>query len=181
MTLIVTSYEVKELAGLNKNIEDRKIRPWIEMAQSDLRSIVGDDGYAAIIASLTVPVAAYTTLVDEYVKPFLAYKTRQIGTISMWGEMDRNGGFLRKGDSYEPLDSKGLGMVKSDARDLAENSQKMMMDYVKDNETDFTWYAALCTPSQQPYTGGVITRLTRRYRIGEEDYPRDGYPDCCDY
>ena len=181
MTLIITSYEAKELSGLNKNIEDRKLRPWIEMAQSDLRSTVGEDGYAAIIASLTVPTAAYTALVDGYVKPFLAYKTKQLGAMSLWSEADRNGFFVRKGESYEPLDSKGMGMMKADARDLAENSKKLMMDYVKDNETDFTWYAELCTPSQQPYTGGVITRMSDHYRIGDEGYPTDGYPNgCCD-
>ena len=54
MTLIITSAEVKTTAGLNKNIEDRKLRPWIELAQNDLRTNIGEEGYAAVVAWLTV-------------------------------------------------------------------------------------------------------------------------------
>ena len=180
MILLITSAEVKTIAGLNKNVEDRKLRPWIEMAQTDLRKNIGEDGYAALIAWIATPSAPYTALMDGYVKPFLAYKVRQIGAVSLWSEADRNGTFTRSGESYQSDSARTLGMVKADARDLAESWFATMMEYIKDNETDFTWYAELKPQGQRPYTGGVITRLTDRCRDGE-GYHVDGYPDnCCD-
>jgi len=182
MILIITSAEVKTTAGLNKNIEDRKLRPWIELAQNDLRTNIGEDGYAAVVAWLTVPTTPYTTWVEGYVKPFLAYKVRQLSAVSLWKEADRNGNFERRGESYKSADKSDLGIEKSDARDLAESWFSMMMNYVKDHATDFPWYAELKPQGQRPYTGGVITRLTDRCRDGEGYYNGDGYPDeCCDH
>lgn len=179
MTLIITSAEVKTEAGLNKNIEDRKLLPWINMAQLDLKSNIGTTGYDAVIAALTTPVAAYTTLIDDYIKPFLAFKVRQIGAVSLFAEADRNGTNKRIGMTYEPVTGKELGMMKADARDLAESYLKLLLDYLTENAATFTWWTAggCENTSQRPYTGGVITRIDQwQTPYGDGYYPRDGYP-----
>lgn len=183
---LITSAEVKELSGLNKNIEDRKITSWIMPAQMCLRSAIGKDGYDAIIATLTTPDADYDTLIDDYVKPYLAAQVERMTPIPMAAEADRNGSFEREGETYRPASLRMLGMMNATARDQAEIRRDMMLQYIYDERATFTWWStSACGNQRTNYSGGVITRIDAS-QIPESMYPVDGYPvtgyqnECCE-
>lgn len=179
---LVTAAEVKELTGINKNVEDRKIVSWIMPAQECLRSSIGKDGYDAIIATLTTPDSDYDTLIDDYVKPYLAAQVERMTPIVMAAEADRNGSFEREGETYRPASLRMLGMMNATARDQVEIRRDMMLRYIYDNRATFTWWAQSCSTN---YSGGVITRIDAS-QIPENSYPVDGYPltgypnECCE-
>lgn len=174
---LITALEVKELSGLNKNIEDRKIVPWIMPAQECLRSAIGKDGYDAIIATLTTPDADYDTLIDDYVKPYLAAQVERMAPVPMLAEADRNGTFERDGDTYRTVSRETLGLMNAVARDQAEIRREMMARYIYDNRATFTWWSTSCRTN---YSGGVITRIDRS-QMSDDQWPVDGYPnECCD-
>lgn len=174
---LITSQEVKTLAGMNDNVEDRKITPWIIPAQECLRSAIGKDGYDAIIATLTTPDTDYDTLIADYVKPYLAAQVERMAPIPMSAEADRNGTFQRNGETYNSVGMEVLGMMNATARDQAEMRRELMLRYIYDNRTTFTWWSTSCRTN---YSNGVITRIDRS-QLSEDNYPVDGYPDrCCD-
>ena len=177
LTLLISSQEVKDLQGLNKNIEDRKLSRWIVPAQMALRSAIGKDGYDAIVAEAAAPDADYEALIEDYVKPYLAAQVERMSPIPLTAESDRNGSFEREGDTYRPVSHKTLGLMNASARDMAEILRDVMLRYIYDERAVFTWYNASCRTN---YSNGVITR-TDRSQYNEDPYPLDGYPnECCD-
>lgn len=178
LTLLISSTEVKTLAGLNENVEARKIVPWIIPAQQCLRSAIGKDGYEAILAEAAAPNADYTTLIEDYVKPYLAAQVARMSGIPMAPEADRNGTFEREGETYRPASMKALSMLNASMRDLSEITRDMMLLYIYDERATFTWWNASCNTTN--YSGGVITRIDRA-QLSEDQWPVDGYPnECCD-
>lgn len=178
---LISTEEVIEMAGLNKNIEDRKVVQWIMPAQMCLRSAIGKDGYDAVIATLTTPDADYDVLIDDYIKPYLAAQIERMAPIPMAAEADRNGTFQRNGETYSSVSMKTLGMMNATARDQAEIRRDMMFQYIYDERETFTWWSTSgCANYRTNYSGGVITRIDRSQR-SDEEWPLDGYPsNCCD-
>ena len=177
---LISTEDVIELAGLNKNIEDRKIVQWIMPAQMCLKSTIGKDGYDAIIATLTTPDSDYDVLIDDYVKPYLAAQVERMSPIPMTAEADRNGTFVRNGETYNSVGMTTLGMMNATARDQAEIRRDMMLDYIWENRATFTWATTSCGCQRTSYSNGVIDRIDRS-QLPDDQYPVDGYPtQCCD-
>ncbi len=176
---LISTEEVIELAGLNENIEDRKITQWIIPAQRCLRSAIGKDGYDAVIATLTTPDSDYDLLISDYIKPYLAAQIERMSPVPMTAEADRNGTFQREGETYRTVGMKTLGMMNATARDQAEIRRDLMLQYIYDNRETFTWWStSACGNQRTNYSNGVITRIDRSQR-SDEDWPVDGYPDNC--
>lgn len=177
---LITSAEVKELAGMNKNVEDRKITSWIIPAQMCLRSAIGKDGYDAVIETLTTPDADYDDLISEYIKPYLAAQIERMAPVPMTAEADRNGTFVRNGETYSSVNMNTLGMMNATARDQAEIRRDLMLQYIYDNRETFDWWdSSGCGNGRTNYSNGVITRIDRS-QLPDDPYPVDGYPnDCC--
>lgn len=176
---LITSDEVKTMAGLNDNIEARKIVPWIIPAQMCLRSAIGSEGYDAVIATLTTPDSDYDLLKSDYIKPYLAAQITRMSPIPLASEADRNGTFERQGETYRPVSKSTMGMMNASARDMSEILRDVMLQYIYDNRDTFTWWDGSCNTTN--YSGGVITRIDHSQMSDEYYLPTDGYPDeCCD-
>lgn len=175
LTMLISAEEVRTVAGLNKNIEDRKILPWIPLAQNALRSTIGKDGYDAIVAQSASPDADYETLIEDYVKPYLANEVERMCPVSLTAEADRNGSFEREGETYRPVGNTRLGGMNAEARDKSEMYRNAMLRYIYEQRSVFTWYNTSCTTN---YSNGVITRIDASQLV-DDRWPVDGYPNDC--
>lgn len=178
MTPIITSATVKTTTGISRNVEDRKLDPFIFAAQLTLKKVTGKAGYDAIVAAYPAftGAASLQTLYDDYIVNFLSWKVIELAGTRMFTEPDRNGTFTRSGDTYQSVDGKTLAMGKADSRDMAGIYMQELIDYLKDNTDTFTWYDTdECSDNiTKPNTGGVITRIDASQRHYPY-YDPDGY------
>ena len=180
MTPIITAATIKENTGLSRNVEDRKLDPFIPGAQLTLKKVTGKTGYDAIVAAYPAFTGAATlqTLYDDYIVPFLSWKVAELAGTRMFTEPDRNGTFTRSSETYQSVDGKTLAMGKADSRDMAGIYMQELIDYLNDNTDVYTWYGGDdCTDGiTKSNTGGVITRLDRYQRpYGDQYFDPNGY------
>jgi len=183
MTPIITAATVKSTTGISRNVEDRKLDPFIYAAQLTLKKVTGKTGYDAIVAAFPAFTGAATleTLYNDYIVNFLSWKVIELAGTRMFTEPDRNGTLTRSDNTYQSVDGKTLAMGKADSRDMAGIYMQELIDYLADNTDVYTWYDdSSCSDGiTKSNTGGVITRLDRFQRpYGERwynQYDPDGY------
>lgn len=181
MTELIRAQDARKITGLSKNVEDRKMEPFIPAAQLVLKEILGKTGYdllaTAVADNYDLPGSgndALRELRNNYIWPFLAWRVVELSGTRMWVEPDRNGTFQRSGEGYASVDSRTLGTSKTDARDMAGIYQRELVKFLTDNVATYTWYEPdTCGNQGTPnYTGGVITEPAPPYRRNWYD---DGY------
>ena len=184
-TLVITAATVKELTGLSKNIEDRKLARWIDAVQLELKGDLGTTGYATLIGYIEADdtlatQTAYQTLRNDYIRPWMAWRVLERATVALFAEPERNGTYTRSGDDYATVSAQVLGMRKADARDMAHTYKEALHEYLKDNTATFTWYASEgecgTDGTSKSYAGGVITRVpaySSPYGEGRRIWPDD--------
>jgi hypothetical protein len=181
MTEIIRAQDARRITGLSKNVEDRKMEPFIPAAQLVLRDIMGKTGFdllsTAVQDNYDLPGSgndALRTLRNDYIWPFLAWRVVELSGTRMWVEPDRNGTFNRNGETYGSVDSRALGTSKTDARDMAGIYQRELVAFLTDNVATYTWYEPdTCGHQGTPnYTGGVITEPATAQR---RNWYNDGY------
>lgn len=169
MTYIISAVTAKTVTGISKDVQDKKLEPFFPAAQLTVKNVLGKDGYDILIAAIEAdPTLAgepdLLTLRDDYIQPYLAWRTIELSGTRMWTEPERNGTFVRHGNDYGSVDGRTLAMSKADSRDMASIYKKELQDFLSDNVETYTWYVAdTCSDEGSPnYTGGVIT----------DNYPR---------
>ena len=183
MTLLITSAQVKELTGSSKDIEDRKIVKFIEVVQIELENDMGTTGYdillAAVVADPTLATEAdLLTLRDDYIWPWMAWRSLERAGIKIWIDKSRNGTFTRYDETTRSVSTAELGAERSVDRDMAGTYKARLYKFLKDNTDTYTWYDVGTSPEYRPQssTGGVIIR--DRYRGNcYRNYPWSDYPD----
>lgn len=97
MTYFITIEELKN-GTFNNNLDDEYIKPALEEAQSIyLREIIGDNLYNTIADKIDTETLAdkYLELVDQYIKPYLIYKTQSTIVIPL-NFKTRNAGVIQQ-------------------------------------------------------------------------------------
>jgi hypothetical protein len=178
MTQLIRAQNARKITGLDKNVEDRKMEPFIPAAQLVLKEILGATGYnllaTAVEDNYDLPGSgndALRELRNDYIWPFLAWRVVELSGTRMWVEPARNGTFQRSGEGYTSVDGRTLGTSKTDARDMAGIYQRELVKYLEANKDVFTWYeGGTCANQGTPnYTGGVITEKAPVY-LGNYDH-----------
>lgn len=173
---LITAIQARDITGISKNVEDRKWDPFIEAAQFTLEKLLGREGYAVLVLAVDLdPTLAglpeLKELRDDYVWPYLAWRTAELSGTRMWAEPDRNGTFNRNGETYSSVDAKTLAMTKADSRDMAEIYRDRMVAFLEENAEDYTWYVVNTCKTKKEFSGGVITQPSRGNRPRHNDYP----------
>ena len=166
---LITAIKARELTGISKNVEDRKWDPFIEAAQFTLERLLGKEGYAILVLAVDLDptltgLPELKELRDDYIWPYLAWRTAELSGTRMWAEPDRNGTFTRSGDTYQSVDGKTLAMTKADSRDMAELYRDRMVVFLEENPEDYTWYKSNKCETKKEFSGGVITQRSRGNR-----------------
>jgi len=182
---LITAATVKEVANLDKNVEDRKLDPAIHDAQNALQQMLGETLYGIIetanpVADPTLGDTGRRTLYDNYIVFYLANKAKEIAMVELWAEASRNGVFQKGGDNYTSVDARGLNAVQSIPRSRAEASAADMLRYIKNLPEDNAIRVAFDTDvkdeprtKEVKNTGRIITRVSR-WQNGGTNYRDDG-------
>ena len=162
MTNIIRISDLKRITGLSNGVEDRKCEPFVPAAQLTLRDILGTDGYNALVAAVEADYAItdtdLRTLRDDYVWPYLAWRTLELSGTRLWVEPQRAGTFERSGETFTSASQGQIGLSKVDARDMAKIYQAELVRFLDENAATYTWWKVdACKPGTPNYTGGVIT------------------------
>lgn len=178
-TKLITAAQVRDVTGLSRGVEDRKLLPYIEAAQYHLEKILGTTLYeeleTAIEADRTLAGEAdLLALFNGYICPFLAWRTLALGAVRLYAEVDRNGIYTKSGDDYTSVDSRTFGMVSSDAKGMADLYSERLIDFLKDNTATYTTYNTVVNGEERIRKAGrhgiVFTRDRWQDPRGLPDY-----------
>lgn len=179
-TNIITAATVKTVTGLAAGVEARKLEPAMRFAQRDVRQLLGETLYALI--EVADPVnddtlggdADLAALYDDYVQPYLSWKSVERAMPDLWAEPDRNGVFQRNGDNYTTIGASGLNALIAQKRSFAEAYETDMLRYLKNLEGSDPIRVAYDTDvdneprTKDTYNARIITRISPR------QYPERG-------
>lgn len=171
---LITAATVKEVTGISRNVEDRKIDPAIHDAQHDLKQTLGETLYQLIEDADPVNDATLdgntglATLYSRFVKSYLAWKSLEYAYPMMHAEPDRRGVFTQSGEGYTPVDGKTLAMLIAKAAARADNRQGEMIRYIENLDVSNAIRVAYGTDvDDEPRTktvantGRIITRVSK--------------------
>ena len=189
-TKIISVAQVRDITGLNKLVDDRKIAPFLKLAQAELEKVLGrtlyDELDTAIQADNTLTGETALLALMPYIQGALAWRTLQRALPRMSAEPTANGVHSVSSGDYQSVDRAALSMQVSDARTAADAEYDRLLKYMEENEPTYpTWRDNVAQEERvtKVYPGGVITRKSRwQYPYGIKHRKDRGnqYNECCD-
>ena len=161
-SIFISEDKLKSSSTVNGNVDAELLKPYMKVAQDlHIHTILGTDLYDAIqdgIQNSTL-TSAETTLLNDYIAdalvqwtlfealPFLSYKIM-------------NADIVRKASENSQSASKqDITWLRDITRNTAEFYTKRLVDYLKNNSSDFPEYTtnsgADMTPSKTSYTSAM--------------------------
>ena len=192
-TNIISVAQVRSTTGLAKTVDDRKLQPFLTLAQEELEKVLGRTLYneldAAIVADPTLATEADLAALMDYIKGPLAWRTLQGALPRLFAEPTANGVHSVNGGDYQSVDGRMLSMQVTQARSAADAGYERLMKYLDENTATFPTYndnVDLEERVNKMYPGGVITRKSRwQYPYGvrtpdQSNRNVNQYGECCD-
>ena len=193
MSNIISVAQVRTTCGLSKTVDDRKLQPFLAIAQEELEKVLGRTLYneldTAIQADPTLATEADLLTLVGYIKSPLAWRTMQYSLPRMYAEPTANGVHSVNGGDYQSVDARTLGMQVTQARSAADAGYERLMKFLKENVDTYPSYndnVDLEERVSRIYPGGVITRKSRwqyPYGVRTPDQTNrniNQYGECCD-
>lgn len=193
MSNIISVAQVRTTCGLSKTVDDRKLQPFLAIAQEELEKVLGRTLYneldTAIQADPTLATEADLLTLVGYIKSPLAWRTMQYSLPRMYAEPTANGVHSVNGGDYQSVDARTLGMQVTQARSAADAGYERLMKFLKENVGTYPSYndnVDLEERVSRIYPGGVITRKSRwqyPYGVRTPDQTNKNinqYGECCD-
>ena len=184
---------MRTLCGLSKTVDDRKLAPFMRLAQEELEKVLGrtlyDELDTAIQADPTLATEADLLALLAYIKGPLSWRTVQNSMPRMYAEPTANGVHSVNGGDYQSVDAKTLSMQVTQARSAADAGYERLMKFLDENVTTYPSYndnVELEERVNKMYPGGVITRKSRwQYPYGvrtpdQSNRNLNQYGECCD-
>ncbi len=150
-TNIMTVTEVRDLTINDINFDvNLLLDEWIASAQlGTIRPLLGDDFYDALIAT----VSSYTTLIDNYLKYIIAYKTLIIALPFIHIHIFSGGIRIPSNEFGSSGSSKERSELARNCEMISETYIKEMKRYLTDNLSSYPLYASQITTIRK---GGLI-------------------------
>ncbi len=142
---LIEHSELETLCQLNGLVEEIKTKAAIADAHRELKKVLGRTGYALVYANApdftaqAPNAAAYVTLLTDYIKPFMAWRTKQRATVDMFAAADRGGTFKKSGEDYVSVSQGELSKLESIAMSRADSLLEELIDHVNENDEVFDW------------------------------------------
>lgn len=143
---MISISDLQTITQLNAGVEDRKAASCIVDAHLELEKVLGKTGYAIVYAAapsfttLAPNASAYVTLLNSYIKPFMAWRARERGLWDMYAEPDRAGIYVNEGDEHRAVRSSEMTGLEQTYGARASERLKRLIDHLCDNTSTFTWY-----------------------------------------
>lgn len=166
---LIAIADLRTIAQLGDNVEERRMKAAIEDAHLEVEKILGRTGYAIVYAAaptFTGLDAKYATLLTGYLKPFMCWRAKQYSYGDNVAEIDKTGVFSRSGEDYSTVSDKTLSLLISQSRTRAEERLERLLGYLNDNRTTFTWMDTTASgeerQTEQTSVGGFVMRRARK-------------------
>lgn len=192
-TQIISLATVRSICGLSKTVDDRKLAPFMRIAQEELEKVLGRTLYneldTAIQADPTLATEADLLTLLGYIKAPLAWRTVQHSLPRMYAEPTANGVHSVNGGDYQSVDAKTLSMQVTQSRSAADAGYERLLKFLDENTATYPSYndnVELEERVNKMYPGGVITRKSRwQYPYGvrtpdQSNRNVNQYGECCD-
>ena len=160
--IILDNESIKRFSPLSGNLDDDKLTTYVETAQDiHLQSYLGTKLYDAIQAHAiadTMP-AAYTTLINDYIKPMLMRWTLVEFIPFAPYNVSNKGVFKGTSENSEALDKSEVEGLVEKYESLALHYTKRLVDYLCDKSELFPEFSTNIGSDMRPdrslprYTG----------------------------
>lgn len=170
---LIAITDIRSLANLNSNVEERRVKTGITAAHLELEKILGRTGYAIVYGGATsyagqgANAAAYVTLLNSYIKPFMAWRALEVAYPDLYAEADRAGVFVKDGDDFRSVNGQELALKIKQAERMASEYRQRLIEHVRENDNVFTWLDTNVDGEQRitngrPTGGFVLRRVSRQ-------------------
>ncbi|MFZ1666687.1 MAG: hypothetical protein WAU08_14870 [Flavobacteriales bacterium] len=135
-TFIVTGAQVRDISGTSQNVEDKKLRPLLRIAQQAVETALGRTLYALVETAYvanpaTLGGAGMLLFYTEYLVPATVWRVMSDAGIDLAVGYDRNGAFERNGNDYNTTSDRRMSAKTGKAEARADNYLIRMVNYVK--------------------------------------------------
>jgi hypothetical protein len=143
---LIALTDLQTITGLNRNVEERRVKNAIEDAHRSLKKVLGRTGYAVIydnaptFTAQTPNEAQYVALLTTYIKPYMAWLAKANAYPDLYAEADTAGVFTKSGEDFSSVSGKDLSMLINTAKGRSEERRDDLIQYLQDNKAVFTWY-----------------------------------------
>lgn len=149
MAEFTTVQEVKDRTQISGEADESLIAPFIITAQDKfLRVFLGEDFYQQLKAAIPSPSGAQATLINTYIKPYLAWFTLAEALPRIRSRVHNGGVFNRSSQDTSPIDQKAFDREMGWARETGERYGTIMADYLNDNTSTFPLWKSTCKSNQ---------------------------------
>ena len=162
LTQFITTDEVKACTFISSNVHDATFEQNIEYAQiSALRPILSTSLFDEIDTQIDTDTltALNLTLLDTWIKPFLAWKIYQLSLTGLYVRITPSGIQTKSTGDLQSIDASTLRMLKNEAEGRADHFQTLLVDYIVDNQIDYPEYTTTASHesrTSRPSMGGFV-------------------------
>lgn len=175
--LLIQASRIKAFSVISENLDNKLIEPTIIATQDlDLCNIIGDDLYDAICTQVDAASvsAANTTLLNDYIEPFLINKVIANCVIDLTYKLRNKAIMTTTSDFGQVANLTDLSKVQGQYNNRAEGYKRKMEKFICDNSTDYPLYR---NKNKESAIGGLYLGNPRNSYENRYKQPKK---DCCD-
>lgn len=156
--MIMTKADIIARAFTRALSESRIQDDIIEACQTKyIKPLLGEDFYNAVILAPT----DYVTLVGTYLKPILAWWVRYMILPELRTELSDLGIVTVGIKDATAVDNETFAQVRDNTRIVAEQKEKLLTEYLRDNLSSYPLYYPNLNPSNSvEVVGGIVMKKT---------------------
>ena len=163
MTWITNIEQVKDVTGLSKRVEERRMLPYLDTVHKTVKRILGETLYDRLITEIEADetLAGETDLLelrDDYIKRFIAWEVYARSFSRLYAEFDMNGAHYKNDANTVQAGPEWMKQEAAAARDQANEYQAALIDFLKDNSDEGEPFEDWKTTTEDEH-GERITRV----------------------
>ena len=179
-THLITLAEVKDLTGLNANVDDRKLKSGRDRAHLQCKERLGSTRYDALVAAYLLDNTLAGASNEKWrnlkeagkgeLDNYLAWLSYYLSIPALHGEADKAGIFKKEGQEFKPLDKSERAELTTNAKDAYQLYERAMLQWIDDNEDDDDLPdVETPTESDQPqFVTGIVTQASTWADLSDE-------------
>lgn len=147
---LITEQEVKDMTSLGDNVDSKKMRHWIQVAQDRyIKPAIGETCYNALLDSVENdnPTALETILLDGDNRSFVGAKIALAHWVvflafpDLWLNIGNSTIQKKSGENFESATTEEFGIKRDSVEDAAVYYTNYLIDYIKKHKDDYTCYS----------------------------------------
>lgn len=138
MTHIISITTARDVIGLSKAVEDRRLLPYMDAVHKVVEGILGETLYDRLIGEIDADAdltgeADLLELRDDYLKPFIAWELYKRSFSRLYAEFDRNGAHYKNDGNTVQAGADWMKAEAASIRDQADTFQAALLRFLKNN------------------------------------------------